>query len=210
MPGAIFGIEGGAPVELFRAATGRIYHVAFADDGTAYISNSNTNDIVSLAPGATVVEPVFSHTTYSRDIALDEDERLHFSEATGAAGDGTIYRLDGGVAVPIYTVRLADVGGFWAGDFTFEPSGVLYISTGNRIGGKIYRIDDPAAESPPIEVYSLSGEAVTGIAFDRDGGFFFTNWDAERGYIWRLDLTDGSRTRVHSFNGRQIWDVAFR
>lgn len=209
-PGAIYRVEGGAPVELFRATSGHIYHIAFADDGTLYISNSNADDIVSLAPGGTTVEPVFTHTTFSRDIALDEDNRLHFSEATGATADGTIYRLDGGSAVPVYTVRLADVGGYWAGDFTFDPSGALYISTGNRIGGKVYRIDDPAASSPPVEVYSLSGEAITGIAFDRDGGLFFTNWDEDQGYIWRLDLADSSRGRVHSFNGRRIWDVAFR
>ncbi len=59
------------------------------------------------------------------------------------------------------------------------------------IGGRVYRVDDRAAA--PSEIYAIGGEAVTGIAFNRRGQFFYTNWNADRGYIHRLDLDSGDR-----------------
>ena len=66
-------------------------------------------------------------------------------------------------------------------------------------------------ESTRVKVHNFYGSSECGgIAFDRDGQLFFTNWDGDRGYIWRLFLADGSRDLVYSFADRFIWDVSFR
>jgi WD40 repeat protein len=155
---------------------------------------------------------VYTHSTYLRDIAFDPSGNLYFSEATGAAADGKIYKLNlaAGTATVFYNVSRASVGGFWAGDFTFSPDGHLYISTGNVVGGRVYRVDDPAGGSAPVSVYSIPGESVTGIAFDRSGQFYYTNWNATAGHIYQLNLSSGVRQLLFSAPGRYIWDVSFR
>lgn len=210
-PGKLYEIHDGAPRAIFTAARGRVYHSAFAPDGTLYVTDANTASVLRVRVDGTA-EVVYRHLTYVRDLAFDPGGQLYFSEASGARADGKIYRLDvvSGTATTFYPVRLGQVGGFWAGDFAFDRDGRLYLSSGNRVGGRIYRVDDPAARSLPVSVYSLSGEAVTGIAFNRRGELFFTNWNSQRGNIYRASLADGRRDLVYSFSNRRIWDISFR
>ncbi|MCP4216511.1 MAG: S8 family serine peptidase [bacterium] len=210
--GSVYHINGGAPEVIYTALAGRVYHSVFDSDGILYVSNSNTRTIEKISGGDQGDEVVYTHDTYSRDIAFDHQGRFYFSEATGAGGDGVIYRLDldtSAVSV-FYRVRLDQMNGSWAGDFCFDSDGLLYLSSGNRIGSHIYRVDNPVGASVPVSIYYISTEAVCGIAFNRSGDFFYTNWSGSRGNIFRLTLSDGQRTLVHSFPDRYIWDVSFK
>jgi len=77
------------------------------------------------------------------------------------------------------------------------------------MGGKVFRIDDPESSSPPVNVYSIPTESVTGIAFDRSGKFYYSNWDSA-GHIYELDLNTGVRKLIFSAPGRLICGVSFR
>ena len=208
--GSVYEIRDGEPRAIFTSARGHVYHAAFAPDGTLYVSNSNDTTVSRVTSGGMSVV-VYRHGTYVRDLAFDPSGRLYFSEASGARADGTIYQLDLATsrATPFFRVQRSAVGGFWAGDFAFDASGKLYVSTGNRIGGHIYRRDESPVPTL-VSVYALPDAAVTGIAFNRRGELFYTNWDRDRGNIYRVSLADGRRDRVYSFPGRRIWDVAFR
>lgn len=211
-PGSVHEIRDGAPRALHTATDGPIYHSAFGMDGTLYYSNANDTAVYRLRPGGTP-EVFHRHTTYVRDIGVDPTTGwLYFSEASGARTDGLVHRYDPVMRrfVPFYRVRLSDVRGFWSGDFAFDGSGRLFLASGNRIGGRLYRVDSPMTGSTPVEVYSLPSEAIAGIAFNRRGELFFTNWDSTHGNIHRLSLADGRRDLVNSFPNRRIWDVSFR
>jgi hypothetical protein len=215
--GSVYEIVGGtaAPIFTFSGALAgnQAYHSAFnRRTNKLYVSNANKFNLYSVdsTTGSASIE--YTHTTYLRDVAFDPNGNFYFSESSGAGGDGKIYLLNltTHAATLFYTVHLAQVGGFWAGDFTFAPDGHLYISTGNQIGAHIYRVDNPALPSAPVSVYSIATESVTGIAFDRSGQFYYSNWDGTNGYIYQLNLTTGVRNPVFSSPGRWISDVSFR
>lgn len=215
--GSVYELIGSSATPIFTfsgALSGnRAYHSAFdRRTGKMYVSNSNQFKLFAVNSATGAASDVFTHTTYLRDVAFDPAGNLYFSEATGAGADGKIYRLNlsSGTVTLFYNVLRSSVGGFWAGDFTFAPDGHLYISTGNVIGGRVYRVDDPASASAPISVYSIPGESVTGIAFDRHGRFYYSNWNSTAGHIYQLDLSTGTRTLLFSAPGAGIWDVSFR
>jgi sugar lactone lactonase YvrE len=215
--GSVYELIGSASTPIFTfsgtLSGNRAYHSAF-DRRTSklYVSNSNQFKLFAVNSATGAASDVFTHTTFLRDVAFDPAGNLYFSEATGAAADGKIYRLNltSGTATVFYNVVRSSIGGFWAGDFTFAPDGHLYISTGNVVGGRVYRIDDPAAASSPVSVYSIAAESVTGIAFDRYGQFYYSNWDSTAGHIYQLQLSTGTRTLIFSAPGAGIWDVSFR
>jgi hypothetical protein len=215
--GSVYELIGSASSPIFTfsgtLSGNRAYHSAFdRRTGKLYVSNSNQFKLFAVNSATGAASDVFTHTTYLRDIAFDPAGNLYFSEATGAGADGKIYRLNlsSGTPTLFYNVLRSSVGGFWAGDFTFAPDGRLYISTGNVVGGRVYRIDDPAAASAPVSVYSIAAESVTGIAFDRNGQFHYSNWDSTAGHIYQLQLSTGTRTLIFSAPGAGIWDVSFR
>jgi len=199
------------PSIVRRPQKGRIYFTdARQRPGAVYELAGNTaKPIFNFASAA--VRVVFTHTTYVRDVAFDPSGNLYFSEAFGAGKDGKIYKFDPAAhaASLFYTVPLASVGGSWAGDFTFSPDGHLYLSTGNRVGGSVYRVDDPAAPSPPVTVYSVPNEAVDGIALDRAGHLYYSNWnDKVEGHIYQVSLATGARKLLFSAPGRWIWGLS--
>jgi hypothetical protein len=78
------------------------------------------------------------------------------------------------VPVLYYTVRLAQMGGFWAGNFAFSPAGRLFISSGNHMGAKIWGC--PLGPAAPLPMYSdrgpILGFCITDAAATT---FIFTN-----------------------------------
>ncbi len=160
-----------------------------------------------ISSGWAPEEVVYTHTTYIRDIAFAFDSNgelgLYFSEATGAGGDGKIYRIEDGYATPYYDVKLADVDGSWAGDFAFDAESNLYLSSGNRVPARIYKVDDGTVEG----IYKDDKEPIKGLVCE-DGVLYYANW---RTKIYRLDPDTGERTVVYS-NPEREWlsDVGFR
>jgi hypothetical protein len=157
------------------ALVGDLHALAVSRDGRQFYLCRNRFAIVRADKvGETTF---FTHTTYVRDLALDDEDNVYFSEATGAGGDGKLYRVvpAAGAAKTdlVYTVRLADVG-YWAGNFAFGRTAgggldtdALYLSSGNRVPASVYRVTRKAgAWGKPEELFSaptpISGLVLTG------------------------------------------------
>jgi len=199
---------------IYTRPSGRLYSFTFHPGvpEKLYYANANQNDIYMVAEtgsGWSAESTIFTHKTYVRDIAFAFDQNsdlgLYFSEATGAGGDGTIYRIDGAAATPIYTVKLADVGGFWAGDFAFDYDGNLYLSSGNQVPASIYKV--ATGTGAITRIFESRDTSIAGLVF-RDGRLYYADW---RQNIYRLDLGSGTSTLYYT-NPARIWlsDVGFK
>jgi hypothetical protein len=197
-PGRVFYRGSAGEETLLQASAGRLYTITVGPDGVAYASDANRNDLLRWTGGALTL--VHHHTTYLRDIAFDPQGRLYFSEATGAAGDGRIYRLDDAGPTLFFTVSLAAVGGFWAGHFAFAPDGTLYLSTGNRVGSSLYRVQAGA----PVVFYTDPAGSIAGFAFDPPGNIYYADWFHR---IYRVTPA-AVRTVALENPGRRFADVA--
>ncbi|MGK7898975.1 MAG: trypsin-like peptidase domain-containing protein [Xenococcus sp. (in: cyanobacteria)] len=177
--GRIYKYENGELSEFYVRPRGGLSHIALSPDETIYFSDANDKNLYRLQNGREVL--VYTHITYLRDIAFDSLGRLYFSESSGAGGDGVIYRLeDEDRAIPYYRVRLSEVDGFWAGYFTFDNDGVLWLSTGNAVPAALYKVE----EFQPKRVFS-SGDSITGISFTTSGDLLYADW---RQKVYRLEM----------------------
>lgn len=201
---------GGVTV-IYTRPSQRLYSFAFAPwaPHILYFVNANDTKIfkkdLSVSPSSEVV--VYTHSTYVRDVAVTNDGALFFSEATGAGADGRIWRLEGdGTTTLYYTVSLPTVGGFWRGDFTFDPDGFLYLSNGNKVPASIYRVD--VATNAVAQVFTDSLGAIAGMAFGKDGLLYYADWGTR---IYGLNVETLCRYVVYD-DQRRTWlsDVAFR
>lgn len=199
---------------IYTRPSGRLYSFTFHPGvpEKLYYANSNQRNIYMTAEtgsGWSAETTVFTHTTYVRDIAFAFDQNgnlgLYFSEASGAGGDGKIYRIDGASATPIYTVKLSDVGGSWRGDFAFDYDGNLYLSSGNRVPASIYKVESGTAAI--TKIYESRTGSIAGLIY-RDGYLYYADW---RQNIYRLDLSSMTST-VYYTNPSRTWlsDVCFK
>jgi len=100
-------------------------------------------------------------------------------------------------------VKLADVGGSWAGNFAFDDKGNLYLSSGNQIPASIYKVEGGKVR----EIFKDVEECISGLVY-ADGALYYANWGTK---IYQLDLSTKERTVVYS-NTKRTWlsDVDFR
>jgi hypothetical protein len=212
-PGKVYSsVASGSENVYFARPSGNIYTFAFHPyvPEKLYYVNANDNKIylaTKTTDGAwTATDQVaYTHSTYIRDLeyypTAAGDLEVYFSQSSGAGGDGQIYLLSGGAAVPYYTVRLSDVDGYWAGDFIHDADGNLYLSSGNRIPASIYRVSGRTVS----RIYTSDTAPITGMAY-RDGSIYYANWGNE---IHRLDLSTLVDTVVRYQSGHTwISDVA--
>ena len=212
-PGSVYHYNADSGIEdiIYTRPSKRLYSFAFHPEipEKLYYVNANEYKIYrthQISLGWALEEVVYTHDTYIRDIAFafdsDGELGLYFSEATGAGGDGKIYRIEDGSATLYYEVKLADVDGSWAGDFAFDAKSNLYLSSGNRVPARIYKVDDGSVE----EIYKDDKEPIKGLVCE--DGVYYANW---RTKIYRLDTGTGERTVVYS-NPERGWlsDVGFR
>lgn len=213
-PGSVYhyntttGIEG----TIYTRPSGNLYSFTFHPriSEKLYYVNANEYKIyrthqtgLSWAPE----EVVYTHDTYVRDLAFAFDKAgnlgLYFSESTGAGGNGKIYKIGDSLASLFYEVKLADVGGFWAGDFAFDDKNNLYLSSGNRVPASIYKVEGGIVK----EIFKDEKESIKGVTY-KDGCLYHANW---RTKIYQLDLSTGGRTAIYS-NSARSWlsDVGFR
>jgi len=231
-PGVVYRIVNGEPSIFFRRRSGSISSIALWE-GRLYFCSANDRRIYQRMGQRERV--VFEHKTYIRDIAVDPSGYLYFSEASGAGDDGRIYKLNPPVNElevdehfsiasdsrkdPIQ-VHLKTVDGFWAGDFTFDAQGNLYLSSGNRIPAFIYKV--PRQEggkygSPQMRYRNTRG-AIKGIAIEpniRDPNnpdfIYFADWGRT---IFRLRIDDLRRSVAFSGSiagsrNQHLSDIAF-
>lgn len=197
VPGRVYYQGSASEQTLMQAAAGRIYSVKVGPDGGVVVVDANTYDVLTWAGGAPQV--LYHHTTYVRDTAFDAQGRLYFSEATGAGGNGRIYRLDDSGPMVFYTVNLASVGGFWAGHFGFAPDGTLYLSSGNRIPASIYRVTGGV----PAVFFNDPSGSIAGFDFDAAGNLYYADWFSR---IYQVTPA-AVRTVALTVPGRRLADV---
>ena len=135
-----------------------------------YCNAINEKRIYCLGDGV-----IYTHRTYVREVAFGPGPALYFSESSGATADGKIYRLNAAmVPVLYYTVRLGQVGGFWAGHFAFSPAGRLFISSGNIVRARIWAC--PLGPAAPVPMYRDRGPILGFCVTDAAARtFYFTN-----------------------------------
>lgn len=178
-PGKILRVDGATEQVVLTRPAGPL--TSFVFDGPtvtpppsaadwAYFCNAINGVKIYRADDSTV----YTHTTYVRDLAVGPDGALYFSEASGAGGDGKIYRFDAaGTPSLFYTVSLAQVGGFFAGNFAFDPLGTLYISNGNIEGASLWQCPIPGAAA---RVFQRTDDGVImGFCFPGVNTFLFTD-----------------------------------
>ena len=161
-----------------------LHAFAVARDGRQYYLCSNERSLVQADKDGE--KTIFTHTTYVRDLALDDDDNVYFSEGSGAGADGKIYRLVAATgktaahAELIYTVVPGKVSGYWDGNFGFGrtanrqvDTNTIYLSTGNSIPGYIFRITRNQAQwSAPACIYHAGGR-IMGLVLTSPGTAYY-------------------------------------
>jgi len=158
---------------------GDLHAFAMTRDGQEYYLCANRFAIVRADKDGKSEKVFFTHKTYVRNLRLDNDDNVYFSESSGAGADGKIYRVQpakdqtAATAALVCTVSLGDVG-FWAGDFAFGRAAnggldtdTIYLSSGNQIPSSIYRMQRKDGKwGTPERVFSarttIQGLVVTG------------------------------------------------
>jgi hypothetical protein len=193
-PGEIYRIVNRKPSVFFRRKSGSISSIALCDRQLFFCSTKDNRIYQKMGREERVV---FEHNMFIRDIAFDPNGNLYFSEAKDANGDGVIYKLSPRVNKlgpqgsfllsreerPIW-IYLKTVDGFWAGDFTFDEQGNLYLSSGYRAPAFIYRLGKKKGNKygPPRQIYKDSESAIKGIVMEP------TNTDFAYYVDWRQTI----------------------
>ena len=230
-PGAVYRIENRQPGVFFRRRSGSISSIAICNE-QLYFCSANDRRIYQIIEKRERV--VFEHKTYIRDIAIDPNGNFYFSEASGAKGDGRIYKLNPRVnelrpdrrfsissdsrKKPVQ-VQLKTVDGFWAGDFTFDAQGNLYLSTGNRTPAFIYKVprQKDGRYGSPKKIYrdtkgAIKGITIPNIQFNtRQDFIYYADWSR---VVYRLNIRNLGRSVAFSGNvaksrNPHLSDIAF-
>jgi len=215
-PGVIYQIENRRRNTFFERNLGSIYSVA-AWGGEVYFCSANERNIYKKIGREERV--IYRHRTYIRDIAFDREGNLYFSEASGARSNGAIYRLGRpgpeGFSDPprrVYVIELRNVDGSWAGHFTFDEAGNLYLSSGNTIPALIYRvpIDRNRRYGSPQRIYTDIRAPIAGIAMEPNNpdSIYYADWGQT---IYELNLRYLKRRDAFSapVGTQYLSDIAF-
>jgi hypothetical protein len=214
------------PSLLFRKRSilcGDMHAFAVGRNGQQSYLNHNNYLIVQADKAGEDEKVIFRHKEYVRDLALDGDDNVYFSEASGAAADGHIYRLrmspgDNTATAELFCdVRLRDMGllgpdsGFWAGNFAFarDAKGVLdtntlYLSSGNIEPAAIFRMTRKDGEwSKPKSVF-LTKPPIMGLVFTNPREAYYVQGTNQ---VFRL--TDLKRVEpALTLDVGQVWHVS--
>ncbi len=183
------------PLFSFNSQTlGEITGLALSRSGRQFYVNQ-INGMRIIVSGRGEPEKVFhTHSTYLREVALDDEENVYFSESTGAGGDGKIYRIpcrDGSdmgppelfCPVPLAALRAAGtVSGFWAGNFALGRTAAggldtktVYISSGNSIPAAIFRFTNKDGKWAPPEQIFYAKSSINGICVVSETEQYYTD-----------------------------------
>ncbi|HEY4038901.1 MAG TPA: caspase family protein, partial [Burkholderiaceae bacterium] len=164
-----------------------IFSVAQSPSGDVYFCDATESFVYQLKGGRESV--VYQHAGFVKHLAFDPSGRLHFSSTMGPRSEGTIYRLDGNTATPVMTVKPDDLDGSWSGTFAFDRSGTLWLSSGSRTPGSLYRVRD----NRPEKIFTAPQSGIMGFSFLADGSIAFAD---NRHSVMQLTLPDLHLTRI--------------
>lgn len=179
------------------------WEIAFAPDGTAFVSERPTGVISALSPDGrrAEVRRIAEVATQGEGGLLGlavspgfRDDGMLYAYYT-AAGDNRVvrFRAGGGAAAEVILSGIPHAANHDGGRIAFGPDGMLYVGTGDAgvperaqdphsLGGKILRIAPdgtipPGNPFPASPVWSLGHRNVQGLAWDSRGRL----WAAELG-----------------------------
>lgn len=98
--GRVYKVQPGMESVFYtRRPEGNIHSMAFSNSGRLYFVNANEKSIYKVFKIRilwftwTWTTKVYTHNTYVRDIVLDKNGNIYFSEATGVGANGKIYKM---------------------------------------------------------------------------------------------------------------------
>lgn len=218
LPGEIRGVEArcrcGRIVGVdewieYTSHAGRIQSFAF-DPLTPRLyftrPGSGTIWVVHFSPGGALPAWVlYRHPTPVADLALwveGGESVLYFSSVDPDSGEGVIFRLlPNGMAKGVMRIAWQPDRFHWDGFFAFDPEGALYLSSGGRLPGRLWRWE----ESGPVEAARIQGIRIGGFLLLDPWVVLLTDLD---GGVWKLDLREGAPVEIYRSRGRfRISDV---
>ncbi|MBC7099166.1 hypothetical protein H5T52_08620 [Candidatus Bipolaricaulota bacterium] len=193
---------------LYTSAQGRIQSFCFHPQDTKLFfvrPGSGEIRVVQLTPVGPLAEWVlYEHPRPVYDLAFGEgpdgEASLYFSELDGE-GWGRILRLEGDGDVSVALSVWGGPGFHWGGFFSFGPDGAVYLSSGGRLPGRLYRWSSRG----PEELFRIEGDRIGGFVFLDLNTILYANLDGE---IHLLELAGGRQTPIYRSRGRfRISDV---
>lgn len=231
--GRVYKIMDGKPSVFFRRRLGSISNIAICQEHLFFCS-LNDKRIYHKSTGRQQERIIFEHRAYIRDIAIDPNRNLYFSEAMEEKGEVKIYKLtpciddidklgpEGHFSIlpvsrkrPI-RVRLRTVGKLLGGDFEFDADGNIYLSSGKQPPGFIYKVprQRDGQYGTAQDKYTDVKGAIKGIAIHPKNSnlIYYANWDNT---VFRLNIGDSRRSIAFSgslFKSRNqhLSDIAFK
>jgi hypothetical protein len=200
-PATLLRLSSGTIVTLYTRPANSVTSLAAAPDGSIYFLDGNRFEINRYQGG--VETQVYLHTTYVRTVRLDSHGNVYFSEATGGGGNGVIYRLDtaSSTATPFFTVDLAQVDGYWAGDFAFDKQDNLWLASGNRVPSMLYQVTGGTLQ----KVFTNPSGPLEGLCFETGGSLLFTDGKSA---LYRLTVPLYRQQALYTFPaGETVSDV---
>jgi Caspase domain len=170
--GSVFRLDG-TEVMLAHTRTtpgnGGLYSVAESPSGDMFYCDATESRILRIAGGRESIEYQFNRPI--KHLAFNTTGRLFFSTVMGSQDPGTIYELNAGKAILFYTLPANAIAGPWSGTFAFDRQGMLWVSSGSRRPGALYR----ARFNQLDRVFTSNDTAIMGFTFLNDGSIIFAD-----------------------------------
>lgn len=170
--GSVFRLDG-TEVMLAHARTttgnGGLYSVAESPSGEMFFCDATESRILKIAGGRETIE--YQYNRPIKHLAFNATGRLFFSTVMGSQDPGTIYELNAGKAILFYTLPANVIAGPWSGTFAFDRQGMLWLSSGSRRPGTLYR----ARFNQLDKVFTSNDTAIMGFTFLNDGSIVFAD-----------------------------------
>jgi streptogramin lyase len=170
--GSIYRLDG-TQVTLAHTRTtpgnGGLYSVAESPSGKVFFCDATESRILRIDGATETVE--YQHNRPIKHLAFNSAGQLFFSSVMGSQDPGTIYELKAGKSALFYTLPANAMGGTWSGTFAFDRQGMLWLSSGNRRPGSLYRARFNQLE----KVFTSDDTAIMGFTFLNDGSIVFAD-----------------------------------
>jgi hypothetical protein len=170
--GSVFRLDGTEVVLAHTRTTpgnGGLYSVAESPSGDLFFCDATESRILKIAGERETIE--YQYNQPIKHLAFNATGRLFFSTVMGSHDPGTIYELNAGKAVLFYTLPANVIAGTWSGTFAFDRQGMLWLSSGSRRPGTLYR----ARFNQLDKVFTSNDTAIMGFTFLSDGSIVFAD-----------------------------------